>query len=66
MCMCMPCAQLCLTLCDPMVCSLPGSSVPGISQERILEWVAVYSSKGSSQPKDRTHISCIASSFFTC
>ena len=45
-------AQLCLTLCDPMDCSLPGSSVHGISQARILEWVAISSSRGSSQPRD--------------
>ena len=55
--MCMLCyAQLCLTLCDPMACSLPGSSVHGIFQARILEWVAVPSSSGSSQ----THISCVS------
>ena len=41
-------AQLCLTLCDPMDCSLPGSSVHGILQARILEWVAMPSSRGSS------------------
>ena len=47
------------------VCSLPGSSVHGISQGRILEWVAVYLSRGSSRPRDRTHVSCIAGRFFT-
>ena len=52
--------QLCLTLCDPMDCSLPGSSVHGIIPARILEWVAISSSRGSSQPRDRTHISCIS------
>ena len=52
-------AQLCLTLCDPMDCSPPGSSVHGIFQARILEWVAVSFSGVSSQPKDQTHISCI-------
>ena len=41
-------AQLCLTLCNPMDCRLPGSSVHGISQARILEWVAIAFSKGSS------------------
>ena len=46
------CAQLCLTLCDPMDCNLPGSFVHGIFQARILEWVAVSSSRGSSQPRD--------------
>ena len=42
--------QSCLTLCNTMDCSLPGSSVHGISQARILEWVAISSSKGSSCP----------------
>ena len=46
-----------LTLCNPMDCSLPGSSVHGIVQAKILEWVAISSSRGSSQPRDRTHIS---------
>ena len=41
-------AQLCLTLCDPMDCDLPGSSVHGTFQARILEWVAISSSRGSS------------------
>ena len=45
--------------CDPMGCSLPGSSVHGISQARILEWVAISFSKGSSWPRDQTLISCI-------
>ena len=45
---------------DPMDCSLPGSSVDGISQARILEWVAMPSSMGSSQPRDRTGVSCIS------
>jgi len=52
----------------PMDCSPPGSSVCGILQARILEWVAMPSSRGSSQPRNRTHISsisCIAGSFFT-
>ena len=40
--------------CDPMDCSPPGSSVHGIIQARILEWVAISSSRGSSQPKDQT------------
>ena len=46
--------QSCQTLCDPMDCSPPGSPVHGISQARILEWVAISSSRGSSQPRDRT------------
>ena len=45
-------AQLCLTLCDPIDCSLPGSSAHGILQARILEWVAIPFSRGSSQTKD--------------
>ena len=48
-----------LKLCGPVDWRLPGFSVHGISQVRILEWVASYSSKGSSQPKDRTGVSCI-------
>ena len=46
--------QLCLTLCNPMECSPQGSSVHGISQARMLEWVAISSSRGSSQPRART------------
>ena len=49
------CAQLlqsCPTLCDPMDCSMPGSSVHGILWARILEWVAMPSFRGSSQPRD--------------
>ena len=46
----------CRTLCDPMDCSTPGSPVPGISQARILEWVAISFSRGSSQPRDWTHV----------
>ena len=52
--------QSCLTLCDPMHCSPPGSSVHGIFPARILEWVATSFSRGSSQPRDRTRISCIS------
>ena len=58
-------AQSCPTLCNPMDCSLPGSSVHGISQARILKWVAVPFSKGSSWYRDWTRISCIADRFFT-
>ena len=47
-------------LSDSMDCSLPGSSVHGILQARILEWVAIPFSRGSSQPRDRTQVSCIA------
>ena len=49
--------QSCLTLCDPMDCSPPGSSVHGILQARILEWVSLSSSRGSSQPRDQTQVS---------
>ena len=49
----------CLTLCDPVDCGPPGSSVHGISQARIQEWVAISSSRGSSRPRDRTCVSCI-------
>ena len=52
-------AQSGSTLCDPMDCNLSGSSVHGILQARILEWVAISYSKGSSQPRDRTCISYI-------
>ena len=63
--MCCLVAKSCPTLCDPMECSPPGSSVHGISQARIWEWVATSCSKGSSQPRGQTWISCIASGFFT-
>ena len=58
-------AQLCLTLCSPMNYSPPGSSVPGILQARILEWVAILFSRGSSLSSDQTQVSCIDGSFFT-
>ena len=48
-------SQSCLTLCNPMDYILPGSSVHGILQARILEWVAIPFSRGSSPPRDRTH-----------
>ena len=56
------CAQLLspVQLCDPMGCSPPGSSVHGIFQARILEWVATPFSRRSSPPRDQTHISCIS------
>ena len=50
-------AQSCLTLCDPMDCSPSGSSVHGILQARILEWVAISFSRGSFQPRDWTWVS---------
>ena len=58
-------AQSCPTLCDPMDCSPPGSSVLWILQARILEWVAMPSSRGSPQLRDWTRVSCISSRFFT-
>ena len=47
-------------LCDPMDCILPGSSVHGILQARILEWVAISSSRGSSGLRDQTRVSCVS------
>ena len=58
-------AQLCLTLCDPMDYSLPGFSVHGIFQARVLECVAISFSRGSSQLRDRTQVSCIVGRRFT-
>ena len=58
-------AQLCPTFCDPMDYSLPGSSVRGILQARILEWVAIPYSRGSSRPRDQTWVSGIAGKIFT-
>jgi len=52
------------SLCDPMDYSLPGSSVHVIFQARILEWVAIPFSRGSSQLRDQTQVSCIAGGFF--
>ena len=57
--------QSCLTLCNPMDCSLSGPSVHGILQPRTLEWVAMPFSSGSSWPRDQTQVSCIADRFFT-
>ena len=64
-CVCVWVAQLCLTLCEPMDCSPPGSSVHGILQARILEWVAIHVSRGGFQPRDQTQFSGTASRFFT-
>ena len=58
-------AQSCLTLSNPMDCSLPGSSVLVISQARVLEWVAISFSRGSSWPRDLTQVSCIAGGLCT-
>ena len=63
--------QLCLTVCDPINCSPLGYSVHGTMQARILEWIAMPSSRGSSWPRERTHISyllwspVLADRFFT-
>ena len=59
-CMCAQLLQLCLTLCNPLDCSPLGFSVHGILQPRILEWVVIPSSRGYSQPRDWTHVSCIS------
>ena len=58
-------AQSYPTLCHPMDCSPPGSSVLGILQARILEWVAIFFSRGSSLSRERTQVSCIAGRFVT-
>ena len=57
-------AQLCPTLCNHMDCSLPGFSIHGIFQARVLEWVAISFSKGSSRPRDRAQVSHIAGRCF--
>ena len=57
--------QPCPTLHDPTDCSPPGSSVRGMFQARVLEWVAFPFSRGSSQPRDRTQVSRITDRFFT-
>ena len=62
---CLCVSQSCLTLCDPMDCSPPGSSVHGILQARILEWVAISFSRGSSWSRNWTWVSCIAGRLFT-
>ena len=57
--------QSCPTLCDPMDCSLPGSSVHGIFQAKILEWVSISFSREFSWPRDWTRVSCIVGRRFT-
>ena len=59
------CSVIQLCLCDPMDCSLPGFSVSGIFQARILVWIASSYFRGFSWPKDQTQVSCIACRFFT-
>ena len=63
--LCVLVAQSCLTLCNPMACSPPGFSVHGILQARILEWIAIPFSRGTSQPRDWTLVSCITGRFVT-
>ena len=63
-CVCTQLLQSCLTLYNTIDCCLPGSSLHGISQARILEWDAISSSRESSWPRDWTHISCIVGGFF--
>ena len=58
-------AQLCLNVCNPIDCSLPGISVYGILQARIVEWVAISYSRVYSQTRDQTQVSCIVGRFFT-
>jgi len=58
-------AQSCPTLCSPMDCSLPGSSIHEIFQARVLEWVAISFSRESSWPRDWTQVSCIVGRHFT-
>ena len=57
--------QSCLTLCDAIDCNLSGSSVHGIFQAGVLDWVAISFSKGSSRPRDQTCVSCIVGRRFT-
>ena len=58
------CSRYVMSDCFPMDCSQPGSSLHGILQARLLEWVFISFSRGSSQPKDRTHVSCIGRQIF--
>ena len=62
---CVLVTQSCPTLCDPTDCSPPGSSVRGILQVRILEWIAMSFSRGSSRLRDRTQVFGITGRFFT-
>ena len=58
-------AQSCATVCNPIDCSPLGPSVHGILQARILEWIDIFFSRESSQPRDQTKVSCISGRFFT-
>ena len=64
-CCCSLVGKSCLTFCDPRDCRPPGSSFYGISQAGIQKWVAISSSRGSSQPRDGNQVSCFAGRFFT-
>ena len=76
-CVCSPCVCVCVCVCvvfslsrvqpfaTPINCSPPGSSVRGISQARTLAWAATSFSRGSSRPRDRTHICCLVGRFLT-
>ena len=64
-CVCVCLSQLCSTLCDPWTVTHQAPLSMGILQVRILEWVAMPSSRGSSQPRDRIQVSCTAGGFFT-
>ena len=64
-CLCTKLLQSCPTLCNPVDHNLPSSSVRGILRARILEWVAIPFSRGSSQPRKGTGVSCVAGRFFT-
>ena len=63
--LCVLVAQSCLALCDPLDYGLPGSSVHGLLQARILEWVAISFSRESLRLRDQNQVSCITSRFFT-
>ena len=58
---CVPSPQLCLILWDPIDCSPPGYSVHGISKAKILKWHAISFFRGSSQPRNQAHVSCVSS-----
>ena len=64
-CYCCLVAQSCSSLCDPVDCTPPSSSVHGIPQAIIVKWVSISFSKGSSRPRDQTHVSCFVCELFT-
>ena len=64
-CVCAKSLQSCPTICDPMDCSPPGSAVHGILQARILDWIAMPSSRGSFQPRDQSQVFRVAGTFCT-